>query len=225
MPTRFPSTRGCASSIPVTGARAASAGILSRYDDVFTAAQQWETYSSAQGNLVDEIPTRPGATLGTTDPPRHDRLRALTQAAFTKRNLEYLVAPTIEIARRALDRTGVQGRFDFVADYANEITVGILFLMLGLPPPDRAEIRRKVVLSVSTDKAIRGRNAEHDRAFREIGDFIAAEVAVRRGRVPRTISSRAWRRPRSTATSCRSARWSSPPRCSSSPASSRCRAS
>jgi len=154
--------------------------ILSRYDDVFTAAQQWETYSSAQGNLVDEIPTRPGATLGTTDPPRHDRLRALTQAAFTKRNLEYLVAPTIEIARRALDRIVDQDRFDFVAEYANEITVGVLFLMLGLPPPDRAEIRRKVVLSVSTDKAIRGRNAEHDRAFKEIGDFIAAEVAVRR---------------------------------------------
>ena len=154
--------------------------ILSRYDDVFKAAQNWETYSSAQGNLVDEIPTRPGATLGTTDPPRHDRLRALTQAAFTKRNLEYLVTPTREIAARALDRIGTQGRFDFVAEYANEITVGILFLMLGLPPPDRDAIRRKVVLSISTDKRIRGRSAEHDRAFQEIGDFIAGEVTVRR---------------------------------------------
>jgi cytochrome P450 len=154
--------------------------ILSRYEDVFNAAQQWETYSSAQGNLVDEIPTRPGATLGTTDPPRHDRLRALTQAAFTKRNLEYLVAPSRDIAARALERICEERRFDFVADYANEITVGVLFLMLGLPPPDRAEIRRKVVLSVSTDKRIRGRNAEHDRAFQEIGDFIAGEVAVRR---------------------------------------------
>jgi cytochrome P450 len=154
--------------------------ILSRYEDVFNAAQQWETFSSAQGNLVDEIPTRPGATLGTTDPPRHDRLRALTQAAFTKRNLEYLIEPTSEIARRAIDRIVEQRRFDFVAEYANEITVGILFLMLGLPPPDRTEIRRKVVLSVSTDKSIRGRNAEHDRAFKEIGDFIADEVTVRR---------------------------------------------
>jgi cytochrome P450 len=154
--------------------------ILSRYDDVFNAAQQWETYSSAQGNLIDEIPSRPGATLGTTDPPRHDRLRALAQAAFTKKNVEYLIAPTREIARRALDRVRAQGRFDFVAEYANEITVGILFLMLGLPPPDRDEIRRKVVLSVSTDKSIRGRNAEHDRAFQEIGDFIADEVARRR---------------------------------------------
>jgi len=154
--------------------------ILSRYEDVFNAAQQWEIYSSAQGNLIDEIPARTGATLGTTDPPRHDRLRALTQAAFTKRNLEYLSAPTNEIACRALDRIVTQRRFDFVAEFANEITVGILFLMLGLPPPDRAEIRRKVVLSVSTDKRVRGRNAEHDRAFKDIGDFIAAQVEVRR---------------------------------------------
>jgi cytochrome P450 len=176
----FPAYARLREQYPCYWSESGKCWILSRYDDVFTAAQQWETYSSAQGNLVDEIPTRPGATLGTTDPPRHDRLRALTQAAFTKRNLEYLVAPTIEIARRALDRIVDQDRFDFVAEYANEITVGVLFLMLGLPPPDRAEIRRKVVLSVSTDKAIRGRNAEHDRAFKEIGDFIAAEVAVRR---------------------------------------------
>jgi cytochrome P450 len=176
----FPAYERLREQYPCYWSESGTCWILSRYDDVFNAAQQWETYSSAQGNLVDEIPTRPGATLGTTDPPRHDRLRALTQAAFTKQNLEYLVAPTTEIARRALDRITVQDRFDFVAEYANEITVGVLFLMLGLPPPDRAEIRRKVVLSVSTDKAIRGRNAEHDRAFQEIGDFIAAEVAVRR---------------------------------------------
>jgi cytochrome P450 len=176
----FPAYERLREQYPCYWSESGKCWILSRYDDVFNAAQQWETYSSAQGNLVDEIPTRPGATLGTTDPPRHDRLRALTQAAFTKRNLEYLVAPTSDIARGALDRINAQDRFDFVAEYANQITVGVLFLMLGLPPPDRAEIRRKVVLSVSTDKAIRGRNAEHDRAFKEIGDFIAAEVAVRR---------------------------------------------
>ena len=51
--------------------------VLSRYDDVFRAAQDWETFSSTGGNLIDEIPGRTGATLGTTDPPRHDRLRAL----------------------------------------------------------------------------------------------------------------------------------------------------
>jgi cytochrome P450 len=154
--------------------------ILSRYEDVFNAAQDWETYSSAQGNLVDEIPGRSGATLGSTDPPRHDRLRALTQAAFTKRNLEHLIAPTTEIAERALARILQQRKFDFVSDFSTQITVGVLFRMLGLPERDHNEIRREVILSVATDKAAKGRNAELDRAFQGIGKFVADEVEARR---------------------------------------------
>ena len=62
--------------------------ILSRHADIKVALQDWQTYSSARGNLMDELPDRAGATLGTTDPPRHDRMRALISHAFTKRNLE-----------------------------------------------------------------------------------------------------------------------------------------
>ena len=154
--------------------------ILSRYQDVLQAAQDWQTFSSSQGNLIDELPGRAGATLGTTDPPRHDRLRALSQAAFTKRNTEHLAAPTIEIADRALDRICQAKRFDFVADFASQITVGLLFRTMGLPERDHAEIRRKVILSVSTDKVVKGRNAEQIAAFKELGDFISAEVTARR---------------------------------------------
>ena len=78
--------------------------ILSRYDDIVEAARDWQTFSSAQGNMIDELPGRAGATLGTTDPPRHDRLRALSQAAFLRRNLDRMVAPTLEIADRSLAR-------------------------------------------------------------------------------------------------------------------------
>ena len=49
--------------------------VLSRHADIAQALANWQTYSSAQGNLMDELPNRAGATLGTTDPPRHDRLR------------------------------------------------------------------------------------------------------------------------------------------------------
>ena len=87
--------------------------ILSRYDDIVQAARDWETFSSSQGNMIDELPGRAGATLGTTDPPRHDRLRALSQAAFARKNIEHLIAPTIEIADRALDRIGESGTLRF----------------------------------------------------------------------------------------------------------------
>jgi cytochrome P450 len=154
--------------------------ILSRYDDIVQAARDWETFSSSQGNMIDELPGRAGATLGTTDPPRHDRLRALSQVAFTRKSAEQLIAPTLEIADRALGRICASGRFEFVNDFSSQITVGLLFRTMGLPERDHAEIRRKVILAVSTDKSAKGRTAEHIAAFKELSDFLTAEVAARR---------------------------------------------
>jgi cytochrome P450 len=51
---------------------------------------------------------------------------------------------------------------------------------MGLPERDHAEIRRKVILAVSTDKSVKGRTPEHIAAFQELRDFLSAEVAVRR---------------------------------------------
>ena len=156
--------------------------ILSRYDNIVEAARDWETFSSSQGNMIDELPGRAGATLGTTDPPRHDRLRALSQSAFSRRNLDALIAPTLEIADRSLDRIVAQGSFEFINDFSSQITVGLLFRTMGLPERDHAEIRRKVILAVSTDKAVKGRTGEHIAAFKELSDFLSAEVAARRAK-------------------------------------------
>lgn len=154
--------------------------ILSRYDDIVEATRDWETFSSSQGNMIDELPGRAGATLGTTDPPRHDRLRALSQAAFARRNVEQFIAPTLEIADRALERICERKDFEFINDFSSQITVGVLFRTMGLPERDHADIRRKVILAVSTDKSVKGRTPEHIAAFKELTEFLAAEVAVRR---------------------------------------------
>jgi cytochrome P450 len=156
--------------------------ILSRYDDIVEAARNWESFSSSQGNMIDELPGRAGATLGTTDPPRHDRLRALSQAAFLKRNLDRLIGPTLEIADRSLARILEQKTFEFINDFSSQITVGLLFRIMGLPDRDHADIRRKVILAVSTDKSVKGRTPEHIAAFRELSDFLTAEVAARRAK-------------------------------------------
>src|SRR6478672_3942014 len=156
--------------------------ILSRYDDIVQATRDWETFSSSQGNMIDELPGRAGATLGTTDPPRHDRLRALSQAAFARKNIEQFIAPTLDIADRALERICERRAFEFINDFSSQITVGLLFRTMGLPERNHAEIRRKVILAVSTDKSVKGRTVEHIAAFQELGAFLTAEVAARRAK-------------------------------------------
>ncbi|HEY7246595.1 MAG TPA: cytochrome P450 [Xanthobacteraceae bacterium] len=176
----FPYYEVLREQFPCYWCESAKLWVLSRYDDIVEAARDWETFSSSQGNMIDELPGRAGGTLGTTDPPRHDRLRALSQAAFTRRSVEHLIAPTLEIAERTLDRICEAGEFEFINDYSSQITVGLLFRTMGLPERDHAEIRRKVILAVSTDKSVKGRAPEHIAAFQELSDFLSAEVAVRR---------------------------------------------
>ena len=65
----------------------------------------------------------------------------------------------MEIADRALDRIVQQGTFEFVNDFSSQITVKLLFRTMGLPERDHADIRRKVILAVSTDKSVKGRTA------------------------------------------------------------------
>jgi cytochrome P450 len=176
----FPSYAILREQYPCYWSESGKLWILSRYDDIVQAARDWETFSSSQGNMIDELSGRAGATLGTTDPPRHDRLRALSQAAFARKNIEHLAAPTLEIADRALEEIRARKSFEFVNDFSSQITVGLLFRTMGLPARDHADIRRKVILAVSTDKTVKGRNPEHIAAFKELSDFLTAEVAVRR---------------------------------------------
>ena len=176
----FPAYAELRDNYPCYWSESAQIWILSRYEDVFSAAQDWETFSSRQGNLIDEIPGRSGGTLGTTDPPRHDRLRSLAQFAFAKKNLDHIAAPANEIAERAIDQIKKRKEFDFVADFSSIVTVHTLFKMLGLPERDPAEMRDEVVLSISTDKRRCGRNADLDAAFHRLTQFISDEVTSRR---------------------------------------------
>jgi hypothetical protein len=119
--------------------------VLSRYADILGAGLDWKTYSSARGNLMTELPNRAGATLGTTDPPRHDRLRGLIQHAFMKRNLEGLSEPIRDIARNAANALRGNEQFDFITEFSSKFTVRVLFAALGLPLGDEQAVRDNAV--------------------------------------------------------------------------------
>ena len=73
----FPAYRRLREEFPCFWSEEANMWVLSRFADIVAALNDWGRYSSAKGNMMTELPNRAGATLGTTDPPRHDRLRAL----------------------------------------------------------------------------------------------------------------------------------------------------
>ena len=176
----FPYYKRLRDEFPCFWSKEADMWILSRYDDILRALNDWQTYSSAKGNLMTELPNRAGATLGTTDPPRHDRLRGLIQKAFMKRNLEALADPIREIAAAAAAPLAGEKQFDFIEDFSSKFTVRVLFAALGLPMGDERTVRDKAVLMVQTDPKTRAKGPEHIAASDWMRDYAAGVIAERR---------------------------------------------
>lgn len=176
----FPFYKTLRDEHPCFWSKEANMWVLSRYADIVTALNDWQTFSSAKGNLMTELPNRAGATLGTTDPPRHDRLRGLVQHAFMKRNLESLVDPIRQIARETAAPLADLRQFDFIEDFSSKFTVRVLFAALGLPLGDEAQVREKAVTMVQSDAATRQKGPEHIAAYNWMQDYASKVIAERR---------------------------------------------
>ena len=176
----FPFYRTLRDEHPCFWSNEANMWVLSRYADIVSALNDWQTYSSAKGNLMTELPNRAGATLGTTDPPRHDRLRGLVQHAFMKRNLESLTDPIRDIAAQTAAPLRDARQFDFIEEFSAKFTVRVLIAALGLPPGDETQIREKAVLMVQSDAATRQKGPQHIAAYNWMTDYASKVIAERR---------------------------------------------
>ncbi len=176
----FPAYKTLRDEHPCFWSEEAGMWILSRYHDIVAAGNDWQTYSSARGNLMTELPGRAGATLGTTDPPRHDRLRGLIQQAFMKRNIESMGDNIRDIARQAAAELKGRKQIEFISDFSSKFTVRVLFAVLGLPMGDEQTVRDKAVLMVQSDPKTRAKGPEHIAAYNWMQDYAAKVIAERR---------------------------------------------
>lgn len=176
----FPAYKTLRDEHPCYWSEEAGMWVYSRYADIVTALNDWQTYSSAKGNLIDELPNRAGNTLGTTDPPRHDRLRALIQTAVTKRALDHIIEPAQASCRAHLDALAGRSSFDFVNDYSSNVTVDLLFYLFNLPKEGQKTVRDKAVLMVQTDPETRQKGPQHIEAYEWMANYAAELVAERK---------------------------------------------
>ncbi len=180
----FPYYKRLRDEFPCFWSSEAQMWVLSRYADIVTAGQDWQAYSSASGNLMTELPGRAGATLGSSDPPRHDRLRGLIQHAFMKRNLLALEEPIRAVAQQVFGQLQGVKQFDF-KDVSSQFTVKVLMAALGLPMGDEAivdeqTVRDNAVLMVQSDSRTRTKGPEHIAAYNWMQDYASKVIAMRR---------------------------------------------
>jgi cytochrome P450 len=113
---------------------------LTCYEDIRAVYRDPATFSSARGVLLrpatlGDDPAG-GMTLALTDPPRHQRLRAVVADWFTARSVRELEQDIRTAAGSVLTRAMEQGECDFVHDIAGRLSMYVIGSIMGVPERD-----------------------------------------------------------------------------------------
>lgn len=131
---------------------------LSRYSDVLSAFKDNKRLSSANGVSLDPAAYGPHAhyvmSFLAMDDPRHMRLRQLVSRGFTPRRVAELDSRILELTTAHLTPTLATGEFDWISEVAGKLPMDVISELMGVPEPDRAELRRKADLVVHREDGV-----------------------------------------------------------------------
>lgn len=137
---------------------------VTRYDGVRRVSRDVATFISSGGTSTMDLERPDSASLdyqimrGTlviTDPPRHTKLRALVNKAFTPQAVAGLEPYVRRVVTSILDAVSTRDSFDFVADVAARLPFDVICEMLGVGATERGRLflRIKPMLATEVDLA------------------------------------------------------------------------
>jgi cytochrome P450 len=113
-----------------------------RYDDVKRVLSEHESFSSQfmqGGSHRMEMPFT--ASMISSDPPRHRKLRDLVTQAFTPRAITNLAPRITEIVNQHLEHIRHETRVDFIEALAYPLPVIVIAEMMGIPAEDQERFK------------------------------------------------------------------------------------
>ena len=165
---------------------------LTRWDDVWNAASDPETFASHPSHYADsdqeptELMPRWMMDFGIfyLDPPRHDRMRALLARTFTPRRVESLTPTIREVARALLADVAEKGGCELMHDFAAPLATQVIGALLGVPQAERWQFRLWAEKIEQRDPSTPVDVAEREQrgAVDELHRYLAELVRARRAR-------------------------------------------
>jgi len=131
---------------------------LSRHEDVLAAFRNVDAFSNSFGVSLDPSAFGPDAhkvmSFLALDPPRHTRMRSLVGKGFTPSKVAQMEDRIRAIAIEHLEPALDMDEFDFIADFAGKLPMDVISELVGVPPVDRAEVRRLADLVVHREDGL-----------------------------------------------------------------------
>ena len=118
--------------------------VLSRHADIWSAARDHETYSSAGGLTVNYgelelIGLADNPPMVMQDPPAHTEFRKLVARGFTPRQVESVEPKVREFVVERIERLRAAGGGDIVAELFKPLPSMVVAHYLGVPDEDRKQ--------------------------------------------------------------------------------------
>ncbi len=155
-----------------------------RHADVLAAFRDVDHYSNAYGVSLDPAAFGPDAHRAASflamDPPRHTRMRSIVGKSFTPRRVAAMEEGIRKLAVAHLGQVLQAGSFDFIADFAGRLPMDVISELVGVPPSDRAEVRRLADLLVHREEGMNDIPPEGLEAALNLAGYYADMVADRR---------------------------------------------
>ena len=117
---------------------------LSRHADVEKALVNWQTFSSARGDILEIVQSGmdlPSGVVLFEDPPLHTMHRGLMSRVFTPRRMAALEDQVRAFCARCLDPLVGADRFDIVAELGAVMPMRVIGMLLGIPEADQTAVR------------------------------------------------------------------------------------
>jgi len=133
---------------------------VTTYNEVRAVSRDPQTFISSGGTSTMDLENPESASLdyemmrGTlviTDPPRHTKLRALVNKAFTPNAVARLEPFVREVVASIMEDCAAAGDGDFVRDVAARLPFVVICELLGIPSSDRAGLFEAIRPMMSAD--------------------------------------------------------------------------
>ena len=160
--------------------------VLSRHADVWAAARDHETFSSAEGLTVnygelDLIGLRDNPPFVMQDPPVHTEFRKLVSRGFTPRQVEAVEPKVREFVVGRIEKLRADGGGDIVTELFKPLPSMVVAHYLGVPEEDRAQFDGWTQVIVAANTAEGG----VARALETVGDAVGSMMAYFTGLIER----------------------------------------
>jgi cytochrome P450 family 130 len=152
--------------------------VLTRHADIWAAARDHETFSSAKGLTVsygdlEMIGLKDNPPMVMQDPPVHTEFRKLVARGFTPRQVEAVEPKVREFIVERLERLLAEGGGDIVAELFKPLPSMVVAHYLGVPEEDRGQFDGWTEAIVAANTAEGGIAS----ALESVGDAVGSMMA------------------------------------------------